>query len=238
MQYASDIHLDIRDSYCLEQQGEILILAGDIGQPFKPNYEKFLRSLGHRLVLLISGNHEYYSASHTKEQIDQKLASYCQLPNIVPLQMQSYDLGDLLVLGTTLWSKIQDSALVESSMSDYQRIRVKQGQIKRKISAEQTRSWHQQELGWLLDQLEANRHRRIMIVTHHAPSFKSCKIRDPLTQAYATDLEWICEKYSNLEFWIHGHVHDQLDYKINQCRVLCNAIGYSGQGRVATFLVK
>lgn len=241
IQFASDIHLDIRSFFQLEKRGDILILAGDIGQPFKANYRKFLSSLdGFKTILLVSGNHEYYSSSHTKPQIDEEIAAVCsKLPNVVPLQMSSFSLDNgTLVLGTTLWSRVDNEYEVESIMSDYVRIRVKQGERKVKIKTSDTLAWHEQELDWLLMQLEAHKEQPVIIVTHHAPSMQSCQIyhqHNPkkdipnVDDAYATSLEWICEKYPNITHWIHGHVHQPLAYKIGNCQVLCNPIGYPGQ---------
>lgn len=242
IQIASDIHLDYRPSYKLEKLGDILILAGDIGQPFKANYIEFLKSLSEwKSVLLISGNHEYYSAGHTKNQIDEKISELCSsLPNVVYLNKGVYQLDNYVFLGTTLWTDIQNKPQVQTIMSDYSRIRVKKGQKKVKINPNDTMEWHRQELAWLLEQLEQYQEKQVLVITHHAPSYKSCQIYHTLKKekndslpcvddAYATSLEWICDRYTNLLFWFHGHVHQPLHYQLNQCQVICNPIGYPGQ---------
>ena len=65
IQYASDIHLEIRPSKfrrILTPVGDILILAGDIGHPFRRTYAQFLDwcSRNFKHVILVPGNHEYY----------------------------------------------------------------------------------------------------------------------------------------------------------------------------------
>lgn len=70
-----------------------------------------------------------------------------------------------------------------------------------------------------------------IVISHHAPSFQSVT---PKYEGHALNGSFC----SNLEehpvmkmagIWIHGHVHSYHDYKIGQCRVLCNSLGYPGE---------
>ena len=67
--YISDLHLEFYgDDVNFEKvmnfdnDAEIICLAGDIGYPEHPNYEKFLSFISGKFkyVFLITGNHEYY----------------------------------------------------------------------------------------------------------------------------------------------------------------------------------
>ena len=68
-----------------------------------------------------------------------------------------------------------------------------------------------------------------VVITHHAPSFKSsleCFISTPLNPAYATDLSDFMLDYKP-KYWIHGHMHNTSDYKIGGTNILCNPRGYT-----------
>ena len=59
-----------------------------------------------------------------------------------------------------------------------------------------------------------------------APSMKSIApddAEDQISAAYATRMEDMVQK---ADVWVHGHVHQSLDYKIGRCRVVCNPCGY------------
>ena len=43
---------------------------------------------------------------------------------------------------------------------------------------------------------------------------------------YATDMEYFIKSNTNIKYWVHGHVHENSDYMISQCRVVANPRGY------------
>jgi Icc-related predicted phosphoesterase len=70
-----------------------------------------------------------------------------------------------------------------------------------------------------------------IVMTHHAPSLRSLPPghrRDPLTPAYASDLEHLIERFRPA-LWVHGHVHSSSDYVIGGTRVICNPRGYADE---------
>ena len=70
----------------------------------------------------------------------------------------------------------------------------------------------------------------VIVVGHHTPSAKSCHPRyahDSLMNGgYHSDLsEFILDRPS-IKLWTHGHTHEDFDYMIGDCRVVCNPRGY------------
>jgi hypothetical protein len=73
-----------------------------------------------------------------------------------------------------------------------------------------------------------------MVVTHHAPH------RGSLAQRYADD--WASGAFVNelpdtffdvTVLWVHGHTHQQFDYRVRSCRVVSNPRGYvNWSGRI------
>jgi Icc-related predicted phosphoesterase len=67
-----------------------------------------------------------------------------------------------------------------------------------------------------------------MVMTHHAPSFRSVapQFRDDLlTAAYASARDDLIERFQPA-LWAHGHTHVSFDYRIGRTRVVCNPRGY------------
>lgn len=68
-----------------------------------------------------------------------------------------------------------------------------------------------------------------VVVTHHAPHRGSIPERfanDVISSAYASDLTAVIES-GRPNLWVHGHMHDSVDYEVGRTRVVCNPKGYS-----------
>jgi hypothetical protein len=73
-----------------------------------------------------------------------------------------------------------------------------------------------------------------VVVTHHAPSFRSLYGWDPerpqafgnLDWCYASDLEYLMTGEGAPRLWIHGHTHASRDYAVGATRVIANPRGY------------
>jgi Icc-related predicted phosphoesterase len=67
-------------------------------------------------------------------------------------------------------------------------------------------------------------------VTHHAPHPNSIPERyrqDILSGAFASDLTRLLGRS---RLWVHGHMHDCMDYEVSGARVVCNPRGYLRRG--------
>jgi hypothetical protein len=47
--------------------------------------------------------------------------------------------------------------------------------------------------------------------------------------AYASNLDALTEQ---TDLWIHGHMHESLNYRIGKCQVVCNPLGYKNRAGV------
>lgn len=81
---------------------------------------------------------------------------------------------------------------------------------------------------WLEQQLAAPFHGPTVVITHHALHAQS------IAPLYAAD--WAtCGFASQLPdsffavpvVWVHGHTHTRFDYRVGQCRVVCDPRGYA-----------
>ena len=71
---------------------------------------------------------------------------------------------------------------------------------------------------------------KTIVMTHHLPHelcvherFKGSMLND----YFRTDLNWMFEKY-DIDYWVHGHTHDNVDVHVGKTRILCNPMGYHG----------
>ena len=113
-QYYSDLHLEHHNSFPIIKKiqtdyPENLILAGDIGSPFTDNYWNFLKEESKQFdkIFLICGNHEYYGS--TIDQMNKYISRQLRLSklsNVYFLNNDVFEIGDIKIIGTTLWSEI------------------------------------------------------------------------------------------------------------------------------------
>jgi Icc-related predicted phosphoesterase len=226
----SDLHLEFSDFKPKVNNADIVLLAGDIHLGDKGIFWA-IENFPNTPVLYVLGNHEFYKKT-IPDRID-KLKIKAKGSNVVILENESYQFGNIKFLGCTLWTDLalfEDNAYIggaaaSASMSDYQMIRVSPKY--RRLRPEDTIRFHKYSLKWLETEF-SNIENNIVVLSHHAPSPKSLNplfgnIRE--NAAYASNLEkqivaW-CPK-----LWIHGHIHYKADYIIGSTRVVCNARGY------------
>lgn len=71
---------------------------------------------------------------------------------------------------------------------------------------------------------------KTVVVGHHAPTRNSTHPRYAnervMNGAYSSYLNDIMLNNRQIKLWTHGHTHDDYDYMIQTCRVVCNPRGY------------
>ena len=240
----SDTHNYCDPTYRLHrtetENEEILLLAGDIDDNKNERLKVFLQNCSSRFkeVVYISGNHEYYGSNIIRNH--EKLKEICsEFGNVHYLNNQSYTVGDVVIIGCTLWTNLTPIEQLRSNcMNDYNKIRNGSNDMpfKRKLTPQDTTILHKESISFIKNTL-ANTSKKTIILTHHAPSYKSIDPRykeDSTNCFYATDLEQIIREYKP-NAWVHGHIHTFFDYTIDTTRIMCNPKGYdSFQGREYT----
>lgn len=248
----SDIHEDIdryygkggfeHDFSALQDQ-EFVIIAGDIsGNPL--NVEKFIRKNITNGVF-VEGNHLGYDKSGVhyldyKQGANKFLAEEFDGSNGVKfLENDIYIKDDVVFIGCTLYTDFNlygnpelAMRVAQGSMNDYRYVKYEyKGEI-RPLTAEATLEWHLKSVQFIEDTCLKYPDKKIIVVTHHAPSAKSLDRgyrNSSVNPAYASDLEWLIKKHTNIKLWAHGHVHKDKRYKIGQCKVVCRPYGYYNQ---------
>jgi predicted phosphodiesterase len=229
LQIMSDLHNEFwKEIPAIETAPGVdcILFAGDVDN--RPDeLGKFMTSIPDIPKIMVAGNHEFYGGdiNHRLGDIASKFTG--DTPSTILLENSEAVLGDVVVLGTTLWTDLAKGTRardVRRMMNDYECVT----NGKRKLHTDATMALHKDALTFLEEALNHYHDKKIVILTHHAPSFLSNHSRyagSEINSAFASNLEWLIEKYSPA-LWIHGHTHDSCDYVIGTTRVLCNPRGY------------
>lgn len=244
--FVSDIHLEKRQTIpkiqSLTTSSPIhgLALLGDIGNPFDPNYFRFLYNCSNQFehVYLLAGNHEYYHSQkkigHIRnlkpmvtDQIHQVVNNINYIIGNQNICFLDNDVAQLpnnnVLLGSTLWSHYNVFSKGKGKTPKYL---VDFNQFVNKE--------HFTSKKWLKKTLENNKNDRnnIVVMTHYIPTFQlvHSDFHDSLRPSF---IEYDDQNrfYTNLEHlmgppihkWICGHSHRNMKVEINQTKLEINA---------------
>lgn len=233
VQYMSDLHLEIAPGFRIENAAaEILVLAGDIGDPATTEYEAFLSdcSMKFREVFVVIGNHEAYGKTwvDTLRAVERVAA---QFVNVFILDRSSRDVvpEKLRIAGATLWSDVPTLAahVVRRGMNDFRRIKGMTLGLMQQL--------HREDVAFIEHEIERARSDGIglLVATHHAPSFRGTSHPmfddDDMKYAFATNLDRLIG--DPVVGWVHGHTH----YSHRTGLVMSNQRGYVHEARDTKF---
>jgi predicted phosphodiesterase len=233
----SDLHLEFAPFVPAPQDADVVILAGDI-HVGKKGIDWAQKAFPDRPVIYILGNHEYYRCAYPKHLED--LRQLTAGTNIHVLENDRLEIGDVIFLGCTLWTDFElfgDPRIAgghaTERMTDYRIIRVSPEY--RKLRSLDTTVIHRKSLRWLTEALIQTTGKTVVVVTHHGPSTQSLQELQRsklLSAAYVSNLDEFAAQ-SGAALWVHGHVHNQRDYRLGATRVVCNPRGYPDEPNVA-----
>lgn len=226
----SDLHLEFAPFTPPQMNADVVILAGDTGTGHhgirwaKENFPD-------KPVLYLMGNHEFYG--HDIPRLTHQLEEETAGTNIHVMENKAVEIGEVVFLGCSLWTDFAlgndpsiGALVAEGAMNDFRRIRFYPGYSR--LRAGNLQRIHADSVLWLRQQFAVHAGKKIVVLTHHAPSPRSIPPKfqgDPLNCAFASDLESLVLD-SNALLWVHGHIHSQSDYHIGETRVIANPRGY------------
>lgn len=163
IQYISDLHVDEKIFIPnIMPKSDYLCIAGDIGVPTHPNYNKLLNDVSNKFkkVFIVAGNHEYGLSPLYDESAILKyqplLKEVCSnYNNIYLLDNSFYQLTDsTIIAGTTLWSNlVYVSKKYPNNVNYINHIKI-----------------FNKNINWI-NHICRN-HKRIIMMTHFVPSFQ------------------------------------------------------------------
>ncbi|MGJ7519698.1 metallophosphoesterase [Variovorax sp. LT1P1] len=246
----SDLHLEFAPfASTPDLEFDVVILAGDIHSPAKRAVQWAADTFRGKPVVYVPGNHEYYDG-----RLDTTLAEArrtAEGTNVHLLDGDEVVIDGVRFLGATLWTDFELAIetpegpvsdlgramrMATNLLNDYALIRTvdesaeagasryKQG---RKLRVADTARLHQAQRAWLREKLSEPFAGPTVVVTHHAPHRGSLSARyadDWASGAFVTELP---DAFFDVPLlWVHGHTHQQFDYRVRSCRIVCNPRGY------------
>ena len=246
---ASDLHTefikfsseDVLDSLVPSIKGEedmVLVLAGDIVADINvwahsalDIYTKWLMDLAqrHLATIYVGGNHEGYGSNlNTAFEYMRGLSE--MFPNFYVLENESIEIAGVKFLGTTKWTPLD---------GPHDQFYARELNDTKYIGSWNVFKWRQayEKARYFLESaLQKPYNGKVVIVTHHLPSFQSVSesyIGNSFNGCYTSREDDLMMTYKPA-LWIHGHTHDSCDYEVidydqEVCtRVVCNPYGYHG----------
>jgi predicted phosphodiesterase len=206
-------------------------------------------------VVYVMGNHEHYHGDYaTSAGILKDAMKQCG-DNIHFLDKEVWEHNDHVFIGGTLWTDMNGEdemtmSHVSRRMNDFQicensnemvNYRVFDNEDDHKTVRFKTRPAtlsprhavedHKAMLK-VIEDTYANTPpwKTIVVCTHHAPSKGSehprYKHDQLMNGAYNSQLDGFIMDCPGIKLWTHGHTHEDFDYMIKGCRVVCNPRGY------------
>lgn len=231
----SDIHLEDEDSYRglkfyidIDIKPDIICLCGDIGDPGKFWYKQFLLECANFCnikTFVVLGNHEHYG--RTVDDTEQIVSKICACHSkLVFMNRTRYDMDNIRVLGTTLWSDIDTAEAwnIRCVLSDTRYIL--------NWGIDSACKMYKQNLEWLEKELECAKQDGVdvIVLTHHvpllslgSPEYQYSEVRS----AFASNLKPLILRYTDqIKVWCYGHDHYSMDEVVEITRVVSNQYGY------------
>lgn len=236
LRYLSDLHLEFIgediNTFINKIKGnkdEILILAGDIGNPYKEHYSLFMNYISNNFkkTFIICGNHEYYHNGKSVYEINDYLEEYFKKWNNITFLNNNYEwYENYCFIGTTLWSKITNP---KYTINDINYIHNLNCEIYNKLNDNSVNF-----LETILSKNDYNKN--CIIITHHLPSnsFIDAKYKNsillPYNQWFYCNLDNLIKNYNKkIKIWFYGHTHKANKEIKDDIQFICNPIGYPGE---------
>lgn len=239
----SDIHCDIngfRDT-TFDFGEDFVICCGDIsGDRFST---EFWINKNIKQGIVVGGNHlGYQEVSENKQDSFNLSIKYLQnkfKDKIYFLENQSITIDNVIFIGCILFTdfelynqKSECELIASKSLNDFIYVKLlKSGKLVRIQTTDQIRM-HNKSKKYIETICKENPDKKIVVITHHAPSLKSIPEQykdDYLSASFASNLEELIAKYDNLKLWCHGHIHNNVDYNLYGTRIVANPLGYPGE---------
>ena len=254
-QLASDLHVEMTiDDPVVPVEfpdvvAPILVLAGDVYVGRRENYADVIRGFSDRWerVVYVAGNHEVYNGDgedgqrYYLERIHSHIEDVClRLPNVAFLNDGYVEVGKTTFFGGTGWTDVprQLWSISDCFMNDYSNVFTsRRGRVTR-FSPETAYELHKEfaaKLEAFLDgykrtRKDADPDRRLVVVTHHCPSYAYRGMewtRDEMYAPWYFSSDMARFVRPPVDVWAYGHTHASCNM-VNSAgvKVISNPMGY------------
>jgi len=243
IQFVSDLHLEFADNraylkaHPLKISGDILLIAGDsayldVPESGRNTYSQYefwnWASQNYRQVIVCLGNHDFYGYYDLATMPD----GYCKQirHNVHAYYNKVVPIDDIDIIISTLWSFIEpfDAYHTEKGVSDFYRI-LYNGH---RLTADDFNNEHERCFDFIRKAVKESKARTKIVLTHHVPT-QLCTAEEfrgsTINGAFTVELGKYIAK-SDINYWIYGHSHRNIDEEIGKTHILSNQLGYISHG--------
>lgn len=250
IQIVSDLHLDFAPfTQKILDDTEVIVVAGDIlnavgFSKYTQRVRNYWNSIPNSVVkIYVPGNHDFYHPNYGQTlPVDEVTSSWDQLitginltldwmhnelPDVVTLDMDTFDYKHVRFHGTTLWSPCNSvhANQFPRALSDFHAIPG--------MTVDNMRRLFVDRAFWINGSMEAAQAHGLVnvAITHFMPTPKSVATKfngHPLNPYFYGNVETAIPL---AKLWIHGHTHCSADYMFDETRVVCNPRGYEDENK-------
>lgn len=232
LQLVSDLHHEVWErlgsranaSIPFVPEAELMLLAGDIGL-----VEDVIERYGKddRPVIYVLGNHEFYYGDFA--DVRAKARRLCTGTNIHVLDNDEVTIGNVRVLGATLWTDFKLDCSQEQGMNHWLatlndvRYMTHHGMA---VKPQKILDEHNRSAAWLRSRLAIPFEGKTLVVSHHGchPLGKDPQYAHfQNNSSFTSDLTELVEM---ADAWVFGHTHAGSQFKVGACSVYSNPRGY------------
>jgi len=224
----SDLHLECSSFVPSTHHVDIVVLAGDIGVGTQGI--EWAKSVFDVPVVYVPGNHEYQDPRFSMREHQACMLEASTDSNVHLLDNKVLMINGVRFIGSTLWTDLTRAP--SALYCDENRIIV-DDEVSRDVggrvhfSTDYAQLLFEQNKAWLKAELSKPFTGVTVVVSHHAPSFQSVHAQyagNVWNPCFISDMEDLMR--DGVDLWLHGHTHNNFDYRAGGTRVVCNPRGY------------
>ena len=228
----SDLHVDRDVDFILPPTppgADVLVISGDVADGWSATMRWLRETAVPRglPMLFVAGNHDIFGA-------DLRVGDRRQILEDAGVTLltadQPVEISGVRFVGDTLWTDFEIAGNRPMSLRWAARSMPEFASVtynREPLTTRHLERAHVRQLAGIEAILSRPFVGPTVVVTHHAPHPQSLlggHVVDFTDAAFASDLTATIERWRPA-LWVHGHVHQSVDYVVGETRIVCNARG-------------
>jgi predicted phosphodiesterase len=187
-------------------------------------------------VYIVLGNHDYYGTTFEEGRFEMET----MFPTACVLDNELVQLGEnKFLFGGTMWTDFNNDPLlkwdIRTKINDFIHIRTldhEKGRLRRWHPEDHVRenATFVERLTNVIDVLKKmGPNMELMVATHFVPTALAGDqrfARNTLNPYWINEMQKFIYDNPMIKLWVHGHTHAPCDFKMGECRIVCNPRGY------------